>query len=686
MSSPEPAAHPSGVLDGWLSGKRHLLAILGLAFLYLIAAKFPIPSDLTFEAYLFWPAAALVHTALFILGPRAWMGIFLGSLLLNLSSWLPWQYALAMTLVQTLEPLFAWKLLVRLGYPRPDLGQIRDLLCWAGVAVLTSALFSAGLGSLVMGQALPGGFHNPLATCFSWFLGDAAAILCLGPALMAFLLPRISPGPLEPPSGALQSRSRPHGEFLALAGTTVLLLLAGRPEAGLPRDVRLALQFALMLPVLWMALRFGPRATALGIALLTFSILGFLWGGGKGLAEEAFRFSQLFLLVLALGALVTAAAAEAARTARLALEVQDLQAQRMEAVATLAGGLVHGFNNQLTVLLGNLGRLRLSLPETGEAATIADRLDAAAQAMEATVRQLKALSHQAPLRAFSLPLGEAVAPFLAEAAALPERFQFSTAIQGDALVGLDPALLGQALRLLLANSLEAMPDGGRIRLWSRQEGSWVRLVLEDNGPGMDPDVLRRACDPYFTTKSVGRSRGLGLSIAFSLARQMGGALSLQSRLGQGTQAELELPPGVDPEPIPFSSAPGKRGHRVLLADDEAGILELASEILRAEGFEVATAADGQEALELFESDPQGWDVVILDLVMPRLHGSEVLGRIQDRRPDLPALLMSGYSAEARPGLLNGPHRRFLAKPFRIHELLEALEGLGIPSPQKGASR
>jgi CheY-like chemotaxis protein len=208
-------------------------------------------------------------------------------------------------------------------------------------------------------------------------------------------------------------------------------------------------------------------------------------------------------------------------------------------------------------------------------------------------------------------------------------------------------------------------------------GSRLHLLLEDNGAGMDPEVLRRACDPFFSTKSAGRSRGLGLSIAFSLAKQMGGSLALHSLLGEGTRAELELPLGAPSLPLPALPPPSSLARRILLADDETGIRELVEDILRQKGFDVTTASDGREALDRFEAEPEAWDLVILDLVMPRLHGSDVLAQIQARRPNLPALLMSGYSEQARPGLLDGPHRRFLAKPFRIHELMEALEALGL---------
>lgn len=665
----------SGVPGGGLTGRRGLLAGLALAVLYFGLGRIPLPSGLAFQAYLFWPAAALAHTALFILGVEAWWGLLLGSLLLNLSGWLPWPQALAMVGLQTLEPLVAWRLLVALNRPHPDLGKTGDLFRWLGIAAAVNALFSALLGTLVVGMALPQGFRYPPATALSWFLGDLTAILCLGPTLLLFLRPLAT---AVPPASRPWRIPHPVIEGMGMGFLVLLFLSVGRIHPKLSPDFQMAAQFALVLPALWMALRLGPRGTAAGTTLLALSVLTALWTGSRILPEEAFRFSQLFLLVLALAALTTAAAAEEARAARLALAMRDLQGQRMEAVATLAGGLVHEFNNQLTVVLGNLDRLRDALTATPEASGLLVRLEEAALAMEGTVRHLKGLSHQVPLRALSLPLDEALAPFLASTRDLPGRIQFETDLPAGLLVGLDPELLRQALQLLLTNSLEAIEGRGHIRLTAQQEGPCVCLVLEDDGRGMTPEVLRRACDPFFSTKPVGQGRGLGLSIAFSLARQMGGDLLLDSTPERGTRAELRLPQGEGFAP-PSAQAvlPPARPRRILLADDESAIRELTREVLEEEGFDVVEAQDGQEAAEAFEVAPETWDLAILDLVMPRLHGSDVLLRIQRLRPELPVLLISGYNDEVRPGLLHGPHVRFLAKPFRIRDLIEALGKLGV---------
>lgn len=677
MAGLPPRAGPSLQLAaGWPRG----LGVALLALLYFGAARIPLSSGLAFQAYLFWPAAAVAYTAFLFLGKDALWGLALGSLLHNALGWLPWGHALAMSALQTLGPWTAWRLMLRLGCPHPDLRQTRDLLRWLGVATLSSAIFSSGLGTLVVGLALPGGsFSHPLATTFSWFLGDLTAILCLGPVILHF-----APRNL-PPSVELAPSRRPASLLskAVVAAACLLLLFGGRINPALSGDFRLGLQFALVLPVLWMALRFGPRDTAAGVALLTLAFLAQLWVGGVQLPDEAFRFSQMHLLVLALAALVTSASAEETRQARLALEARDLQAQRMEAVGTLAGGLVHEFNNQLTVVLGNLDRLRLHLPPAGESLDFARRLEEAALAMGTTVRQLKALSHQAPLRSLPLPLSEALTPFLLLAKDLPARITFHHALDQDPVVGLDPDLLTQALQRLLANSVEAIQGSGHIELKAWLDDASVHLTLEDDGPGMGTEVLHRACDPFFTTKPLATGRGLGLSIAFALTKQLGGHLLLDSQPGQGTRAELVLPLGRTSPTLILPTQEGARTGRILLADDEAGIRALTREFLEGEGYLVSETTDGQEALNAFESDPKAWDLVILDLVMPRVDGAEVLNRIQHLRPELPALLISGYSAAARPGLLDAPHRRFLAKPFRLQELLEALEALGLRAPQTG---
>ncbi|WLT31720.1 ATP-binding protein [Geothrix sp. PMB-07] len=672
--APRKSVAPSfGSLRGW-SG---VLLVPITSLLYFGAAH--LPHGLAFQAYFFWSAAAVAYTVAPVWGPRAFWGLALGSLLLNLGGWLPWPYALLMTLLQTSGPWLAWWAMGKWDCPRPNLGHTRDLLLWLGLAAFCSALFSSGLGSLVIALANPGGsFTHTITTAFSWFLGDFTAIVCLGPFLLNFL-PRNHPHPLL--SNPVPTPAFPLMAKLLLGAFCLVLLLAGRIHEGLSEDFRLALQFALVLPGLWVALRYGPRASSVGLALLSVALLSQLWLLGPGLPDEVFRFSQCLILVLGLATHVTAAAAEETRQAQWALHTRDLQTMRMEAVGTLAGGLVHEFNNQLTVVLGNLDRLKASPMVVPQTTGLLGRIEEAALSITRRVQQLKFLSHHAPMGAIPLRLGEALGPFLAATRALPQRIAFEWSHAEDPIVDVDPDLLNQALQHLLNNAVEAIPEQGRITLQTWQEDGWARISLVDSGSGMTPEVLLKACDPFFTTKPVAPGRGLGLSIAFSLIRQMGGSLNLSSQPELGTQADLSIPLSQS-TPLPASPTPQSRPtHSILLADDEVGIRELTREFLESEGFAVVDAGDGHLALELFLSDPKAWDLVILDLVMPRLGGAEVLARIEALRPDLPALMISGYSTDARADLLSGPHRAFLSKPFRLQQLKEAMTTLGLHPPQ-----
>ncbi|HEX9011759.1 MAG TPA: ATP-binding protein, partial [Holophagaceae bacterium] len=543
------AASPAdpGLLAGRVGLRDRILGILAVALVYYAAALFPRSPSLAYEAYLFWPAAAVGYTALFILGPEAALGLVLGSLVLNLTGRLPWSIALAMTALQVLGPVLAWRGMVALRCPHPNLRRLPDLLRWMGTATLASTLCSAAAGTFLLHRTLPGGFHDPWITAFSWFLGDQAPLFCLGPALLLFLVP----GPALPrPTRRLARLGLEVGLLLVV---TAALLLGGQIRGDLSPDFRLALRFALVLPVLWMALRFGPRGTAIGMSLLSMAFLASLETPGRLLPEEAIRFSQLYLLVLAFAAQVTAVSYEEARQARHELGLKDLQTQRMEAVGTLAGGLVHEFNNQLTVLLGNLDRLRDQTAPTPECLATLTRIETSALALEDTVGHLRNLSHQAPIRTVQRPLEDALAPFLASLSGLPERIAFQASVPPGLQVVLDPELLRQALQILLTNSLEATDGPGHIRLRAEAlDADWLSLTLEDDGHGMAPDVLQRACDPYFSTKPVGSGRGLGLSIAFALTRQMGGELTLDSHSGQGTRAELRLPLSQAPLPAPVA--------------------------------------------------------------------------------------------------------------------------------------
>jgi len=240
----------------------------------------------------------------------------------------------------------------------------------------------------------------------------------------------------------------------------------------------------------------------------------------------------------------------------------------------------------------------------------------------------------------------------------------------------DLGALGSALMNLCINAVDAMPAGGTLAIRTRSlEGGQVELAVEDTGEGMEPEVLQRALEPFFTTKPYGRGTGLGLSMVYSTVKAHGGTLGLDSTPGLGTRIHIRLPgvagpvapadpAGTVPEPMwPL---------RILLVDDDELIREAAPELLGLLGHHVIIAGSGTAGLEALESDPD-IDVVILDVNMPDMDGEETLARIRERWPELPVVLATGYLREDLKAAISPGSRVFsLPKPYTLEEARRAL--------------
>jgi CheY-like chemotaxis protein len=278
------------------------------------------------------------------------------------------------------------------------------------------------------------------------------------------------------------------------------------------------------------------------------------------------------------------------------------------------------------------------------------------------------------------------------------RIQVRTEVVGSCLqVRMDPGHFRQIVLNLVFNARDAMPAGGVLTLRltclrlddhlnhgfpKAKSGTFIVLTVQDSGIGMDPETQARAFDPFFTTKEVGKGAGLGLSSVLGLVKLYGGWIHLASQPGTGTTVRVYLPaiaqeslePSAESAEQPQPGFPGQR--RILLVDDEVFIRDVAREILESKGFKVTEAADGEEALARFLETPLAFDLVVLDLVMPRMHGFQVMDRIRQVAPRIPILISSGYSPDTRPDLLQAsPFIGFLAKPYRTRELLEQVQRL-----------
>jgi CheY-like chemotaxis protein len=245
----------------------------------------------------------------------------------------------------------------------------------------------------------------------------------------------------------------------------------------------------------------------------------------------------------------------------------------------------------------------------------------------------------------------------------------------------DSGALSHALMNLCVNALDAMPHGGslRIRTLGLPDGR-IQLSVRDTGQGMDEDVRKRALEPFFTTKGVGKGTGLGLSMVFGTMQAHGGTLDLQSEPGQGTEVVLTFPPSLPEDaqtPGVEASPSGTRAFRILLVDDDELIRLAVGPMLEMMGHQVDTAADGFEAVRRFEEGLQV-DLVILDMNMPGLNGSETLDRLLALRPGQAVLMASGYhDQDIREIMTKHPGIQSLQKPFSVDDIQRKFRDMGL---------
>ncbi len=382
-------------------------------------------------------------------------------------------------------------------------------------------------------------------------------------------------------------------------------------------------------------------------------------------------------------------------TERRALQEQLAQAQKLEAVGLLAGGVAHDFNNLLTVVLGRAELLAGRADLARDALAELDVIRRAGERGAALTRQLLQFSRRRPG-----PAGRVAVNEVAEAVAglcgrtLGEHVSVALALDpaaGEAPV--DRAQLELGLMNLLLNARDAMPRGGVVTVRTAARalgaddataagvapGAWLELAVRDEGEGMSEAVRARAFEPFFTTKPTGQGSGLGLSTVYGVVRAAGGAVRLESAPGRGTTVTLLLPRADPAAPAADPAAAGPpRKASVLLVEDDPDLRELATELLRFLGYEVLVAEGPEHALRLLEGAPR-LDLLLTDVVMPAMDGLALAERVRERRPGLPVLYMSGYSRDVleRRGV-DPASVRLLHKPFsaRAHgdAVRAALEG------------
>jgi two-component system cell cycle sensor histidine kinase/response regulator CckA len=378
-------------------------------------------------------------------------------------------------------------------------------------------------------------------------------------------------------------------------------------------------------------------------------------------------------------------------------EKQFRQAQKMEAVGRLAGGLAHDFNNLLTVIMGHSQVLLGELPSGNPIRAKIEEMQKAGERAASLIRQLMAFSRKQPLEPKILPLNSVVGNVESMLRRLIGE-DIQLVIRPDPFNGhvkADPGQLEQVLMNLVVNARDAMPNGGLLAIETSQTelartpmhhlhplplGQYVKLTVTDTGCGMNADVLAHLFEPFFTTKEEHKGTGLGLSTVFGIVTTCGGGIDVWSQVGHGTTFDLYFP-RVNPQATTAdATAPQGRlrqgSETILLVEDDSGVRNLVRHELVKTGYQVIEAKNGVEACLTATQQSYHVDLLLTDVVMPGMNGRELAQHLSVIKPNLRVLFMSGYLDDISVNSGMDPHRTtFLQKPFTPDLLLRTVRAL-----------
>ena len=372
---------------------------------------------------------------------------------------------------------------------------------------------------------------------------------------------------------------------------------------------------------------------------------------------------------------------------RISLEERLRQAEKMEALGQLAGGVAHDFNNLLLAISGNIELLGREFDESDRAYRYVLEARDAARRAKAVTRQLLAFGRQSLQPPVVVDLNEV----LSEVSGLLGRLigeqitiDFSTWDKESLCVRGSEDQLVQVLMNLAVNARDAMPEGGRLSICLEpavgEDGPLASIIVEDDGEGMSPDQLERIFDPFYSTKEPGKGTGLGLATVYGIVRQHEGQIDVRSELGKGSRFEITLPRVRSERRDPSTTRmrpPSETGgdETVLVVEDDLAVRGLVKEVLELSGYRVLTAEDGETALELSRSFKGRIALLITDLVMPGMSGRRLVEEVQPERPDMKVLYSSGYNEES---FEVSEGEDFLEKPYmpdvltsKVRDLLDA---------------
>ena len=375
------------------------------------------------------------------------------------------------------------------------------------------------------------------------------------------------------------------------------------------------------------------------------------------------------------------------------LERQLRQAQKMEAIGTLAGGIAHDFNNLLMGIQGNISLSLLDIESNSPLVKNLKKIEQYVQNGVDLTKQLLGFARGGKYEISLLNLNE----LIKEQNLMFGRTNKDIIFKNDGISNLwsveaDRGQIEQVLMNLYLNALQAMPSSGTLTTRTEnvvidedqyspyyvKAGNYIKISIADTGVGMDEDIQQRIFDPFFTTKEMGRGTGLGLASVYGIVKNHEGFINVYSTKGQGTKFEIYLPASGKAVPIPkkVNEKFVEGQETVLLVDDEDMIIDVGKRMLKKLGYQVFTAIDGKEAIEIFKKHQAKIDLIVLDMIMPKMGGGETYDRLKKIKPEVKVLLSSGFSINGQASeILNRGCNGFIQKPFNLQNLSQNIRAI-----------
>jgi len=387
------------------------------------------------------------------------------------------------------------------------------------------------------------------------------------------------------------------------------------------------------------------------------------------------------------------------------LQQELFQTQKLDSIGMLAGGIAHDFNNLLQIILGYVQKMKVHMDNDDRYCEDLNLIEVAADKAAVLTNQLLSYARKGKYVVESLNLSQVVEEVvLLLERTVPENITINTDLSYSATrIKADKNQIYQMLLNLCVNAKDAMPNGGTITISSESRtveeqyctssnpeacpGKYIRLSIQDTGIGITDEVRAKMFEPFFTTKSMGRGTGLGLAMVYGIVKHHGGFIEVDTVVGRGAKFKIYLPAIVLHENAPsdqetaqpstsqqLQAAPESREKRILVVDDEEVVRFLAIDLLENLGYEPIPAEDGEQAVEIYKKQKNDIDLVLLDMIMPKLGGVETFRELRKINPEVPIVLLSGYTKDvAAQELLNQGARGFLQKPYKIDELAQVVE-------------